>query len=130
AERAGIWANVADDTELCTFHLPSRVRRGALQLSIGSAGEAPFVVRRLRQAMERLFGPEWAPWMGGAARFRQAVRGLSLSRSEQEARYDAFFEETVDPRTFKARVLTAAEERSLLSAGMGASDPVEGGGAR
>ena len=44
AEVAGVWANVADDPELCSFHLPGRVRRGPLQLAIASAGQAPFVV--------------------------------------------------------------------------------------
>ena len=37
AEQAGVWCNVADDPELCSFHLPARVRRGPLQIAIGSA---------------------------------------------------------------------------------------------
>jgi precorrin-2 dehydrogenase/sirohydrochlorin ferrochelatase len=70
AEEAGVWCNVADDPELCSFHLPARVRRGPLQIAIGSAGEAPFVVRRLRQLLERKFGSEWGEWMSSAARYR------------------------------------------------------------
>ena len=53
AEEHGLWCNVADDPELCSFHLPARVRRGPLQLAVASAGEAPFVVRRLRQLLRR-----------------------------------------------------------------------------
>ena len=30
AQDAGIWVNVADDPELCSFHLPARVQRGAM----------------------------------------------------------------------------------------------------
>ncbi|MFH1131897.1 MAG: bifunctional precorrin-2 dehydrogenase/sirohydrochlorin ferrochelatase, partial [Pseudomonadota bacterium] len=56
AQAAGVWTNVADDPELCTFQLPARVQRGAFQLAIGSGGEAPFVVRRLRQFLEKRFG--------------------------------------------------------------------------
>ena len=66
AEESGIWCNVADDPEFCAFHLPARVRRGPLQLALGSAGEAPFVIRRLRQLFERRLGEEWAEWLPAA----------------------------------------------------------------
>jgi precorrin-2 dehydrogenase/sirohydrochlorin ferrochelatase len=91
AREAGIWANVADDPELCSFHLPARVQRGALQIAIASDGGAPFVVRRLRQMLERRFGPEWTEWLEAATRFRQAVRALDLPRAAMERRWDAFF---------------------------------------
>jgi uroporphyrin-III C-methyltransferase / precorrin-2 dehydrogenase / sirohydrochlorin ferrochelatase len=116
ARAAGTWVNVADDPELCTFHLPAQVRRGALQVAVASAGEAPFVVRRLRQLLERRFGPEWAEWLAAAARFRRQVRRLGLGRDGQEARYDAFFGATVDPARWAARVPSAAEEAQLLGA--------------
>ncbi len=114
AEEAGIWCNVADDPELCSFHLPARVRRGPLQIAIGSAGEAPFVVRRLRQLLERRLGPEWGEWLSSAARYRDAVRDLGAPRDRQEALFDRFFRETVDPEGLTARVPTATEERSWL----------------
>jgi len=114
AEGAGVWCNVADDPELCSFHLPARVRRGPLQIAIGSAGEAPFVVRRLRQLLERRLGPEWGEWLSSAARYRDAVRDLEVPRDRQEALFDRFFRETVDPDDLTARVPTATEERAWL----------------
>ncbi len=116
AEEAGVWCNVADDPELCSFHLPARVRRGPLQIAIGSAGEAPFVVRRLRQLLERRFGAEWGEWLSAAARYRGAVRGLGAPRDREVALYDRFFESTVDPDRLTARVPTAAEEEGWLGA--------------
>jgi uroporphyrin-III C-methyltransferase/precorrin-2 dehydrogenase/sirohydrochlorin ferrochelatase len=116
ATEAGVWANVADDPELCSFHLPARVRRGPLQLAIGSAGEAPFVVRRLRQLLERRLGPEWGEWLEAAARYRARVRSLELSPAESERRYQRFFDETVDPDRLAARVPTADEEAGWLEA--------------
>jgi len=115
AEQANVWANVADDPELCSFHLPARVQRGAFQLAIASAGEAPFVVRRIRQLLERRFGSEWGEWIEAAARFRQAVLGQDLDVGEREQRFDAFFGATVDPHRLTARVPKAAEEANLLS---------------
>jgi uroporphyrin-III C-methyltransferase/precorrin-2 dehydrogenase/sirohydrochlorin ferrochelatase len=116
ADRAGVWVNVADDPELCTFHLPARVRRGPLQLAIGSAGEAPFAVRRLRQLLERKLGTEWGEWVESAARFRNRVRSLEHSGPDQEARYDRFFKETVDAERLTARVPSAREEQQWLNA--------------
>ncbi|RLE27908.1 MAG: bifunctional precorrin-2 dehydrogenase/sirohydrochlorin ferrochelatase, partial [Acidobacteria bacterium] len=99
ASGAGIWVNVADDPELCTFHLPSVGRRGDLHLAVASGGTAPFAIRRLRRMLERWIGPEWGEWLEAAARFREKVRGLGVSSVSREALFDKYFETTVDPET-------------------------------
>ncbi|MEE4272766.1 MAG: siroheme synthase CysG [Thermoanaerobaculales bacterium] len=131
ANDAGVWVNVADDPEICSFHLTGRVRRGPLQLAIASAGEAPFVVRRLRQVLDRRFGEEWAEWVHAASRFRDLVRELGGPVAEQEELFDRFFSETVDEQKWRTRVPTAAEVESWLSAAgaeTGDSKPVATGG--
>jgi uroporphyrin-III C-methyltransferase/precorrin-2 dehydrogenase/sirohydrochlorin ferrochelatase len=125
ARAAGIFVNIADDPELCTFHLPARVQRGAMQVAIASDGGAPFVVRRLRQMLERRLGPEWSEWMEAATRFRQAVRALELPRAAAERRYDAFFTASVDVDRLRARVPTAAEIDGWLAPRAG--DPPRAG---
>jgi uroporphyrin-III C-methyltransferase/precorrin-2 dehydrogenase/sirohydrochlorin ferrochelatase len=117
ADSAGVWANVADDPPLCSFHLPARVRRGTLQIGIASAGEAPFAVRRLRQGLEQRLGEEWAEWMEAAARFRREIRRLNLPPDDAEDRYDKFFAATVDLDQLRARVPTEAEEVAWLAGG-------------
>ncbi len=114
ANTNGVWVNVADDPELCTFHLPARMKRGAFQLAVASAGEAPFVVRRMRQLLERRFGPEWAEWLEAAARYRSQVLAMGLSNVEREKRFEAFFQSTVDGDKLTARVPTAEEEASWM----------------
>lgn len=116
AAARGIWCNLADDPEASSFHVSARVRRGPLQLAIGSAGEAPFVVRRLRQLLERRFGPEWGEWLDAAQRFRQEVLALGLSRPGREERYDRFFAATVDGERLLARVPGAGEQAAWLAA--------------
>lgn len=115
AEGAGIWANVADDPELCSFHLPARVRRGELQVTVSSSGAAPFATRRLRQVLERRFGPEWGEWLAAAAEFRRRVRRLALSPGEEEALFDAFFSATVSAADLRCRVPSAAEVAGWLA---------------
>jgi precorrin-2 dehydrogenase/sirohydrochlorin ferrochelatase len=112
ADGAGVWANAADDPELCSFHLPARVQRGSLQLAVASGGDAPFAVCRIRQLLERRFGPEWDEWLAAAARFRSRVRDLGVELSGQEACFDRFFDETVDRERLAARVPSETEERS------------------
>ena len=114
AERAGIWVNVADEPANCTFHIPARLRRGALQLVVASAGEAPFVVRRLRKLLERRFGSEWAEWLEAAARFRSKVHAGGLSPGEQQSCFDSFFAHTVDEERISVRVPGASEEAAWL----------------
>jgi uroporphyrin-III C-methyltransferase/precorrin-2 dehydrogenase/sirohydrochlorin ferrochelatase len=108
ARAAGLWVNVADAPELCSFQLPARLRRGALELTIASAGRAPFAVRRLRQLLETRFGNEWARWLEAAARYRARVRTRWSDATVREACYDRFFAKTVDARSLAAR--TPAEE--------------------
>jgi uroporphyrin-III C-methyltransferase/precorrin-2 dehydrogenase/sirohydrochlorin ferrochelatase len=115
AREAGIWVNVADDPDRCTFHLPARVQRGALQLAIASEGGAPFAVRRLRQVLERRFGAEWGEWMQAARRFRQAVRAAGLRGAAMERRHDAFFTATVDAERLRARVPGTTEIEGWLA---------------
>ena len=114
ASGAGVWVNVADDPELCTFHLPSVVRRGDLHLALASGGTAPFAIRRLRRLLERWFGPEWGEWLEAAARFRERVRDQGVSGVSREVLFDKFFETTVDLETRHVRVLTPHEELGLL----------------
>jgi len=116
AEEAGVWVNVADDPEICSFHLPARMRRGPLQIALSSAGEAPFAVARLRRLLERRLGEEWGEWLSAAARYRTRMRSLGLSGQEMNRRYDRFFDETIDDQQLTARVPTEAEEREWLHA--------------
>jgi uroporphyrin-III C-methyltransferase/precorrin-2 dehydrogenase/sirohydrochlorin ferrochelatase len=114
AEAAGVWVNVADDPALCTFQMPARVVRGALQIAVASEGSAPFAVRRLRQLLERRFPAEWADWIASAGRFRSLVRKLK-GGEETERLFDRFFAATVDPERLGVRVPSEEEMTALLS---------------
>jgi uroporphyrin-III C-methyltransferase/precorrin-2 dehydrogenase/sirohydrochlorin ferrochelatase len=114
AEAAGVWVNVADDPALCGFHVPSRIRRGPLEIAVASGGAAPFATRRLRQVLERRLTAEWGDWMQAAARFRSTVRGLDLDPGERERRFDQFFAATVDETRLAARTPRVGELDSWL----------------
>jgi uroporphyrin-III C-methyltransferase/precorrin-2 dehydrogenase/sirohydrochlorin ferrochelatase len=116
ANAAGIFVNVADDPELCTFHLAGRVRRAPLELTLSSDGRAPFLVRRLRDRLDAMLGPEWNAWAEAAADLRLAVRSSGLPAPDQEACFDRFVQETLDPGALRVRVPSVDERSSWIAA--------------
>jgi len=57
---SGVLVNVMDDIPHCDFAAPALVRRGDLAIAISTGGRSPALARRLREDLERQYGPEWA----------------------------------------------------------------------
>ncbi|QGP93618.1 Siroheme synthase [Neomoorella glycerini] len=72
--QAGIWVNVADAPEKCTFMVPSVVRRGDLQIAISTAGKSPALARQLRKQLEAEIGPEYGPWVDFLGELRPLLK--------------------------------------------------------
>jgi precorrin-2 dehydrogenase/sirohydrochlorin ferrochelatase len=75
AQARGIWVNIVDQPELCTFIVPAQVRRGELTLAISTGGASPALARKLREELEGHFGPEYGPYLA----LLQAVRSRLLA---------------------------------------------------
>lgn len=76
----GALAHVQDDIPLCRFHLPARLRRGKLLVTVSTDGAAAGFSRLLRDVLaETLLGPEWTGRMEeiSAARRSWKEKGLS-----------------------------------------------------
>jgi precorrin-2 dehydrogenase / sirohydrochlorin ferrochelatase len=56
----GVLVNVMDDPARCDFAAPAVVRRGDLTMAVSTSGRSPALARKLREELERRFGPEWA----------------------------------------------------------------------
>ena len=70
AQARGIWVNVADAPEYCTFIVPAQVRRGDLTLAISTGGTSPALARQLREDLQQRFGPEYGPYLDLLQRVR------------------------------------------------------------
>jgi precorrin-2 dehydrogenase / sirohydrochlorin ferrochelatase len=78
----GALVHVQDRIPLCDFHLPARVRRGHLQVTVSTDGTAAGLSRHIREYLEtHIFGPEWAERVEevAAARRKWKQEGLSFS---------------------------------------------------
>ena len=73
AQARGIWVNVADAPEYCTFIVPAMVRRGDLTLAISTGGASPALARQLREELQQHFGPEYGPYLDLLQRLRAEV---------------------------------------------------------
>jgi precorrin-2 dehydrogenase/sirohydrochlorin ferrochelatase len=63
ARARGLWVNVADAPDLCTFIVPAQVRRGDLTLAISTGGASPALARQLRLELAQHIGPEYGPYL-------------------------------------------------------------------
>jgi siroheme synthase-like protein len=77
AEAAGALANVADDGEGSTFHVPAVVRRDEVVVALSTGGASPLLARRLRERLEGVV----TEGLGRAA------RRLARLRDEVQARW-------------------------------------------
>jgi precorrin-2 dehydrogenase / sirohydrochlorin ferrochelatase len=78
ARRRGALCNVVDVPEQCDFFYPAVVRRGDLQIAVSTAGQSPFLSQRIRQQLERQFGPEYARWVKELGQTRRRILASSL----------------------------------------------------
>lgn len=83
AEEERIFCNVVDRPALCSFIVPSVVKRGRLQLAISTSGASPALARRLREQLEEQFGPEYEEYLELMARWRQEILARGLSEEEK-----------------------------------------------
>jgi uroporphyrin-III C-methyltransferase/precorrin-2 dehydrogenase/sirohydrochlorin ferrochelatase len=74
AEARRVWANVVDDAELSSAHLPARVERGAVQIAISSGGGAPMLARHLREQLETQFDESLGALAELFAQTRERIR--------------------------------------------------------
>lgn len=71
AQTEGIWLNAVDQPELCDFITPAIVRRGSLTIAISTNGRCPSLSHRIREDLERQFGPEYAAAVEHLGDFRE-----------------------------------------------------------
>ena len=115
ANQAGVFVNVADVPELCSFYLPALVRRGRLQISVATEGAAPFAARRLRERLQAQYGPGWEQWLETAAAFRAAVLESVADLDRRERLFDRFMRVSLpddDPVHLEERVWRSWLEES------------------
>ena len=73
AESRRIFCNVVDRPEVCSFIVPSQVRRGDLCLAISTGGQSPALAKALRKRLEAEFPGSWARFVELAGELRRLI---------------------------------------------------------
>lgn len=79
-----ILCNVVDVPDLCDFYVPAIVRRGALQIAIGTDGYSPAFAGQLRRKLETLITEQHGEFINHLRQQRQAV----IDQVEESKRKD------------------------------------------
>lgn len=116
AMKKNILCNISDRPEVCTFILPSIVRRGDLVLAVSTSGKSPAFAKKLRKDLEQQFGEEYAAFL----RLMGAIRERLLCKRHEPEVHKNLFEKLIEeglPEFIKRRDNTGADE--LLSRVLG-----------
>lgn len=88
ARRRHLWINVVDQPALCSFIVPSVVRRGKLALAISTGGASPALAKWIRRDLEARYGPEFGRLLAQAARARKGVRQKIRGAAKRKQRFE------------------------------------------
>lgn len=83
-ERRLTFVNSADDPENCSLTLMSIVRRGDLQIAIGTGGRSPALAAHLKERLLEEIGPEYEALLDVLSEVRDEIR----ARGESSEAYD------------------------------------------
>ena len=78
AQSRRILCNVVDVPEQCDFYYPAVVQRGDLQIAISTSGQSPSLAQKIRQQLERQYGPGYAHWVAELGETRRRILASDL----------------------------------------------------
>jgi precorrin-2 dehydrogenase/sirohydrochlorin ferrochelatase len=80
AQQRGVLCNVVDVPDLCDFFYPAVVRRGDLQIAVSTNGKSPSLAQKIRQQLEKQFGPGYAAWVEQLGETRRLILASELDK--------------------------------------------------
>ena len=83
AQQRRVLCNVVDVPDLCDFYYPSVVRRGDLQIAVSTAGQSPSLAQKIRQQLEKQFGPGYAAWVKELGETRKLILASDLDKERK-----------------------------------------------
>jgi precorrin-2 dehydrogenase / sirohydrochlorin ferrochelatase len=83
AQLRRVLCNVVDVPGLCDFYYPSVVRRGDLQIAVSTAGQSPSLAQKIREQLEKQFGPAYATWVAELGETRKLILASDLDKERK-----------------------------------------------
>ena len=120
-KKRNIPVNVADSPEESDFIFPAVLQRGLLQIAVSTNGSSPALARRLRDELEKEYGPEHGQFTAALSELRGIIfarvacpvkRAALLKKISAPAYFQAFKE--LPPESFKRLVESMVEESGAV----------------
>ena len=111
----GVPVNVVDDPPHCTFIAPSIVRRGDLMIAISTGGTNPAMAVRIRERLEKEFGPEYEAYLELIKRLKAEVDQAPTQQERADAWYRVVDSNVLD--LVRAGKIDAAYARAVALIG-------------
>jgi precorrin-2 dehydrogenase / sirohydrochlorin ferrochelatase len=92
-----ILCNVVDDPDHCDFFVPAVVKRGSLQIAIGTEGLCPAYASHLRKKLEHLFTEKHGQFLAELERLRKHIVENTPNPSDRKTLLDRL----VDDESFE-----------------------------
>ena len=95
ARTAGALVNVVDTPSLCDFIVPAAVERGRLMIAVSTGGAAPSLARKIRERLEREFGPEYRTYLDVMEEVRSDLQARNLLPDVRRQVFERLSEEDI-----------------------------------
>jgi precorrin-2 dehydrogenase / sirohydrochlorin ferrochelatase len=95
AAEFGAIANIVDRPSLCDFIVPAVVRRGRLTIAVSTGGAAPSLARRLRERLDKEFGPHYATYLDVMDEVRNEVHARGLPEATRRRVFERLSEDDI-----------------------------------
>ena len=119
AHARGVFVNVVDDPELCSFIVPSVMRRGELVIAVSTGGSSPLFAKKVRQTLEQVIGPEYGEMAALLGRLRPYVRSVGATEAERVKIWEKVLASRAMELLREGRISEAEEEaRSCISSSL------------
>jgi siroheme synthase-like protein len=83
AQRRRVLCNVVDVPPYCDFYYGALVQRGDFQIAISTNGQSPSLAQKVRQQLEKQFGPGYGPWLAELGATRQLIHASNLDTQKK-----------------------------------------------
>jgi len=95
AQAIGCLVNVVDDPSHCDFYAPATVRRGALTISVSTAGNSPALARRISQVLEEQFDASYEPYLALLGELRPLIRERIVDPARRQALWQGLLDSEI-----------------------------------
>lgn len=92
-----ILCNVVDEPDLCDFFVPAVVKRGHLQIAIGTEGDCPAYAGHIRKMLEKIFTEQHGEFLAEMESLRERI----IKEVPDESDRKALLGKLVDDRSFE-----------------------------